>query len=191
MATHSSVLAWRISGTGEPGWLPSMGLHRIGHNWSDLAAAAAEALRYILYLFMEKQVDKWGKEDESYCREVETDFLRRLPSAQAHWGDLMILQSVRVIVIPFTPFQRRSLLVMVELKLQCPCWSALVMAGNLSDCLIFLFPRRLVTTCRNNRPLQTSQLVTLFTCKRTPKQIKLINLQVIFLKFWRKWHGVR
>jgi len=40
MATHSSVLVWRISGTGEPGGLPSMGLHRVGHNWRDLAAAA-------------------------------------------------------------------------------------------------------------------------------------------------------
>ena len=41
MATHSSVLAWRIPGTGVPGGLPSMGLHRVGHDWSDLAAAAA------------------------------------------------------------------------------------------------------------------------------------------------------
>ena len=41
MATHSSVLAWRIPGTGEPGELPSMGSHRVGHNRSDLAAAAA------------------------------------------------------------------------------------------------------------------------------------------------------
>ena len=40
MATHSSLLAWRIPGTGEPGGLPSMGLHRVGHDWSDLAAAA-------------------------------------------------------------------------------------------------------------------------------------------------------
>ena len=38
MATHSSVLAWRIPGTGEPGGLPSMGSHRVGHDWSDLAA---------------------------------------------------------------------------------------------------------------------------------------------------------
>ena len=38
MATHSSILAWRISGTEEPGGLPSMGLHRVGHDWSDLAA---------------------------------------------------------------------------------------------------------------------------------------------------------
>ena len=40
-ASHSSVLAWRIPGTGEPGGLPSMGSHRVGHDWSDLAAAAS------------------------------------------------------------------------------------------------------------------------------------------------------
>ena len=39
MAIHSSILAWRIPGTGEPGGLPSMGSHRVGHDWSDLAAA--------------------------------------------------------------------------------------------------------------------------------------------------------
>ena len=43
MAAHSSVLAWRIPGTGEPGGLPSMGSHRVRHDWSDLAAAAAAA----------------------------------------------------------------------------------------------------------------------------------------------------
>ena len=41
MATHSSVLAWRIPETGEPGGLLSLGSHRVGHDWSDLAAAAA------------------------------------------------------------------------------------------------------------------------------------------------------
>ena len=41
MATHSSVLAWRIPGTREPGGLPSLGSHRVRHDWSDLAAAAA------------------------------------------------------------------------------------------------------------------------------------------------------
>ena len=39
MSTHSSVLAWRIPGIGKPGGLPSMGSHRIRHDWSDLAAA--------------------------------------------------------------------------------------------------------------------------------------------------------
>ena len=41
MATHSSVLAWRIPGMGEPCGLQSMGSRRVGHDWSDLAAAAA------------------------------------------------------------------------------------------------------------------------------------------------------
>ena len=45
MATHSSVLAWRIPGTGEPGGLPSLGSHRVGHGWSDLEAAAACSLK--------------------------------------------------------------------------------------------------------------------------------------------------
>ena len=43
MTTHSSVLAWRIPGMGEPDGLPSMGSHRVGHDSSDLAAAAAAA----------------------------------------------------------------------------------------------------------------------------------------------------
>jgi len=46
MATHSSVLAWRIPEMGEPGGLPSMGSHRVGHDWSNLAAAAA-AVRWL------------------------------------------------------------------------------------------------------------------------------------------------
>ena len=41
MATHSRVLAWRIPGMEDPGGLLSMGLHRVGHDWSDLTAAAA------------------------------------------------------------------------------------------------------------------------------------------------------
>ena len=41
MATHSSVLVWRIPGAGEPGGLLSMEPHRVGHDWSNLAAAAA------------------------------------------------------------------------------------------------------------------------------------------------------
>ena len=44
MAAHSSVLAWRIPGTGKPGGLPSMGSHRVRYDWSDLAAAAAVAV---------------------------------------------------------------------------------------------------------------------------------------------------
>ena len=49
MATHSSVLVWRIPGMGEPGGLPSMGSHRVRHDWSDLAAAAALNIRWPKY----------------------------------------------------------------------------------------------------------------------------------------------
>ena len=53
MATHSSVLAWSIPGTGKPGGLPFMGSHRVGHDWSDLAAAGV--LQSLL----------WGSKDDS------------------------------------------------------------------------------------------------------------------------------
>ena len=48
MATHSSVLAWRIPGIGEPGGLPSIGLHRVRLDWSNLAAAAAHTSKVML-----------------------------------------------------------------------------------------------------------------------------------------------
>ena len=47
MVTHSSVLAWRIPGMGEPGGLPSMGWYRVGHDWSELAAAAATYITHV------------------------------------------------------------------------------------------------------------------------------------------------
>ena len=55
MATHSSVLAWRIPGMGEPGGLPSMGSHRVGHDWIDLAAAVAALPHgYVCYSYFRK-----------------------------------------------------------------------------------------------------------------------------------------
>ena len=53
MATHSNVLAWRIPGMGEPSGLPSMGLHRVGYDWSDVAAAVAA------YKFISMQNEKY------------------------------------------------------------------------------------------------------------------------------------
>ena len=50
VSPHSSTLAWKIPGTGEPGGLPSMGSHRVGHDWSDLAAAAMYPATKHLYL---------------------------------------------------------------------------------------------------------------------------------------------
>ena len=62
MATHSSILAWRIPGTEEPGGLPSMGSHRVGHDWSDLAAAATQHCKAITFQFKKKKIKI--KEDE-------------------------------------------------------------------------------------------------------------------------------
>ena len=66
MATHSSVLAWRIPGTGEPGGLPSMGSHRIGHDWSNLAAAGF----YLKYSWNNYQhihcTNKWKKKSRYF-----------------------------------------------------------------------------------------------------------------------------
>ena len=56
MATHSSILAWRIPGMGEPGGLTSMGSHRVRHDWSDLAAAAEMQMERTL-------VDTVGEEE--------------------------------------------------------------------------------------------------------------------------------
>ena len=63
MATHSSVLAWRIPGTGKPGGLPSMGSHRVGDDWSNLAAAAAGVIKSIFLisesLFRNLNISNW------------------------------------------------------------------------------------------------------------------------------------
>ena len=52
MATHSSILAWKILGTEEPGGLPSVGLHRVGHDWSDLAAVADYVWQHLLFTLL-------------------------------------------------------------------------------------------------------------------------------------------
>ena len=60
MATHSSTLAWRIPGTGEPGGLPSMGLHRGGHDWSNLVVVVVWMLwRTLLWRFKYKFCSKF------------------------------------------------------------------------------------------------------------------------------------
>ena len=69
MATHSRILASRIPGTEEPGGLPSMGSHRVEHDWSDLAAAAAENNNIVNQLYSNKNfikrvnvITKWIKD---------------------------------------------------------------------------------------------------------------------------------
>ena len=66
MATHSSILAWRIPGMGEPGGLTSMGSHRVRHDWSDLAAAAEMQMERTL-------VDTVGEEEGGMKWKSSTD----------------------------------------------------------------------------------------------------------------------
>jgi len=61
MATHSSVLAWRIPGMGKPGGLPSMGSHRVGHDWSDLAIAIANLSIDVKFYTQETIRNQWKK----------------------------------------------------------------------------------------------------------------------------------
>ena len=60
MATYSSVLAWRILGTEEPSGLPSMGSHRVRHDWSDLAAAAGLPIHHQLQEFTQTHLHRVG-----------------------------------------------------------------------------------------------------------------------------------
>ena len=82
MATHSSVLAWRIPGTGKPEGLPSLGLHRVGHNWSDLAVAAAVAACFYEWKTIFFKTGKFMKSD-IIC------WLPGLQSTAQHWSWLL------------------------------------------------------------------------------------------------------
>ena len=76
MATHSSVLAWRIPGTEEPGKRPSMGSHRVGYDWSDLAAAAATA-EYIKNSY-NSVIKRQTTQLKHWTKEFELLFLRKM-----------------------------------------------------------------------------------------------------------------
>ena len=71
MATHSCVLAWRIPGTGEPGGLQCLGSHRVGHDWSDLAAAAAAAAGHLSSLCLSCRICKKGAERDIQFSSVQ------------------------------------------------------------------------------------------------------------------------
>ena len=87
--THSSVLAWRIPRTGEPGGLPSMGSHRVGHDWSDLAAAAAARSKNRLVKGVVKMCKGLRLWSEQGCKDfvhylTYTQILKNLFSSSSH-----------------------------------------------------------------------------------------------------------
>ena len=77
MATHSSVLAWRIPGTGEPGGLPSTGSHRVGHDWSDLPYLTLQSLEFkclqLSYFVEGREFKCLSFTDHMLCAKYSTD----------------------------------------------------------------------------------------------------------------------
>ena len=95
MATHFSVLAWRIPGTGEPRGLPSMGSHRVRHNWSDLAAAAIQDHRpgTPSSLFLSFSLLPWDPPWPDLCPYFLLHLFQRFvdDSAQGFYGKYILL----------------------------------------------------------------------------------------------------
>ena len=110
MATHSSVLAWRIPGTGELGGLPSMGLHRVGHDGSDLAAAAAVPFGMTTFCILtrERRPDSWLHPPLNLALpagSAPTLFLhrpRKVSRAPSH-GEAPLLTTRQPWAYPFSP----------------------------------------------------------------------------------------
>ena len=86
MATHSSVRAWRIPGTGEPGGLPSMGSHRVGHDWRDLAAAAAASIWKDAQHHMSSEKSKFKMTVRYNYRPIRMANLQNIDATKCWWG---------------------------------------------------------------------------------------------------------
>ena len=90
MATHSSVFAWRIPGTGEPGGLLSLGLNRVAHNWSDLAATETPVLwpRHVKSWLIGKDSDAgrdWGQEEKGTTEDEMAGWHHWLDGRKSGW----------------------------------------------------------------------------------------------------------
>ena len=89
MATHSSVLAWRIPEMGEPGGLPSLWLHRVRHDWSDLAAAAAGSSMLLQFWFYFILFNDWVIVHCIYVQQYNIFFIHSF--VNGHWGCFHVL----------------------------------------------------------------------------------------------------
>ena len=87
MVTHSSILAWRIAWTEEPGGLQSVGSQRVRHDWSDLALHSIAALECLL--FPSYRWENWGPERQRNLPQVHGYWMVELSSTTSrHWGTI-------------------------------------------------------------------------------------------------------
>ena len=84
MATHSSVLAWRIPGTGKPGGLLSMGSQRVGHDWSDLAAKSLQMVTAAMKLKDACSLEKSYDQHRQHIKKHRHYFADKGPSSQSY-----------------------------------------------------------------------------------------------------------
>ena len=135
MATHSSILAWRKPGTVEPGGLLSMGSHRVGHDWSDLAAAAAAVYLGGDPRKLQKAEGMWeGKEgDQSKASGDDWDWVLLWASEdhEEHTSDGPTSGSLSRFFMFHLPFVLREWLADdLCRRLACPVVSSLLQSGT-------------------------------------------------------------
>ena len=87
MATHSSILAWRIPGTKEPGGLPSMGLHRVGHDWSNLAVYSDLFFPYSLHSVMMPSFPQGAKKLRFLKHQLNVLPTHRMTPSSPQWSN--------------------------------------------------------------------------------------------------------
>ena len=133
MAPHSSVLAWRIPGTGEPGGLPSMGSHRVEHDWSDLAAAAAARYWTCTTCIRRRSLNHWTIRVVHSCRVSEimlytTLILCHLSTIELwsnKFGKFGLKKSKRVLFAIFSESVRLKCIIVFQQWGSYSCWQTL------------------------------------------------------------------
>jgi len=149
MATHSSVLAWRIPGMGEPGGLPSMGSHRVGHDWSDAAAATA----VFVYLFC--IYPTWCSLIFIFSLVSDIDFGRG--------GFSFIITSIFILCFSFSLFICYTFFCPIVLEYSVLFFFAFLLFNMLSRLVIIFLPR--------SKRLLISWLQSVFVVILEPKNI--------------------
>ena len=174
MATHSSVLAWRIPGFGEPGGLLSLGSHRVGHDWSGLAAAAA-AVMTISCLHMNMQVLNFQRYEHAFCQH-QTGVKWQLA---LHLLSLLILQFYHLPPPLPSPVSNPAFLVTWHQPVYAPCctvrWFSKHCTVRFKMFYLFLWVFKVYSLCEKYYKPITAQYY-IANCVRWVPRLTLLDL---------------